>query len=467
MRHRSLGSLAAILAVLPAEAIRAGEDASWADGEVRYLLLDEERAEWKDLGTDGEREAFVARFWARRDPDPATPANEYKDEIARRLAAANRLFRTEGRAGWLTDRGRIYLTFGAPDESAEDAAGTVAESGSFGDTAGVARSVTRGSITWTYRRLAGWNAPPNQRFEFQASSAGAYLLSKPLPADWKQVLPQSGSVTASAGKALAAPPRAGKANGQDRAREQLLAALAGTVAGALPLEIEPLTFPAGRKEALVVVALHVATSSPLELVAGAFAAGDRSMHAMVMPLAAAAPRPRSFAFLLAPGSYRLAVVARDPGTGDTLGAAVAPFEVPDYAGGAFRASSAVLAREVRELAPAPPRLDQVVEDVVIGNVGLAPSRGNRFAAGATVDLVFFLAGAKPGAGGALDVAADYRLVQGGEVKNRFPTQTIAGAVVDQPIPLAGLAPGAYRIEMDLADRATGAKTSAALDLVIE
>jgi GWxTD domain-containing protein len=87
----------------------------WLDEDVRYIITDEERAVFKKLSTDEEREQFIESFWLRRDPTPDTMENEYKEEHYRRIAYANERF-ASGIPGWKTDRGRIYITFGPPDE---------------------------------------------------------------------------------------------------------------------------------------------------------------------------------------------------------------------------------------------------------------------------------------------------------------------------------------------------------------
>ncbi len=87
----------------------------WLNEDVVYIITDEERKAFKQLSTDEEREQFVENFWLRRDPTPDTVENEYKEEHYRRIAYANEHF-ASGIPGWKTDRGRIYITFGPPDE---------------------------------------------------------------------------------------------------------------------------------------------------------------------------------------------------------------------------------------------------------------------------------------------------------------------------------------------------------------
>ncbi|MGO9262063.1 MAG: GWxTD domain-containing protein [Bryobacteraceae bacterium] len=87
----------------------------WLNEDVTYIITDEERAAFKRLQTDDEREQFIENFWLRRDPTPDTVENEFKEEHYRRIAYANEHF-ASGIPGWKSDRGRIYITFGPPDE---------------------------------------------------------------------------------------------------------------------------------------------------------------------------------------------------------------------------------------------------------------------------------------------------------------------------------------------------------------
>ncbi len=88
----------------------------WLNEDVTYIITDEERAAFKRLSTDDEREQFIEQFWLRRDPTPDSSENEFKEEHYRRIAYANERY-ASGIPGWKTDRGRIYITFGPPDEN--------------------------------------------------------------------------------------------------------------------------------------------------------------------------------------------------------------------------------------------------------------------------------------------------------------------------------------------------------------
>jgi GWxTD domain-containing protein len=81
--------------------------------KVRYIITAKERKIFLEL-PDSEKEQFKEEFWTRRDLDPETEENEFKMEYFNRLEKASELFVSEGKPGWLTDRGRIYVLFGPP-----------------------------------------------------------------------------------------------------------------------------------------------------------------------------------------------------------------------------------------------------------------------------------------------------------------------------------------------------------------
>ncbi|MGA7856887.1 MAG: GWxTD domain-containing protein [Terracidiphilus sp.] len=95
---------------------------TWLDQDVAYIITDEERKAFKNLSNDEEREAFIEQFWLRRNPNPDSPDNEFREEHYRRIAYANEHF-AAGKPGWKTDRGRIYIEYGPPDSKDEHPSG--------------------------------------------------------------------------------------------------------------------------------------------------------------------------------------------------------------------------------------------------------------------------------------------------------------------------------------------------------
>jgi len=87
---------------------------SWLEQDVAYIISDDERRSFKNLSNDEEREAFIEQFWLRRNPNPDSPDNEFREEHYRRIAYANEHY-AAGKPGWKTDRGHIYIAYGKPD----------------------------------------------------------------------------------------------------------------------------------------------------------------------------------------------------------------------------------------------------------------------------------------------------------------------------------------------------------------
>ena len=87
----------------------------WLNEDVAYIISDEERKSFKQFTTDDERQQFIEGFWLRRDPTPDTEENEFREEHYRRIAYSNEHY-ASGIPGWKTDRGKIYIMYGAADE---------------------------------------------------------------------------------------------------------------------------------------------------------------------------------------------------------------------------------------------------------------------------------------------------------------------------------------------------------------
>jgi len=89
----------------------------WLTEEVIYIITDEEKEAFVHLPSDESRDKFIEHFWEIRNPNPGSPANPYKDEIYARIAYANQWFGHFGNdEGWRTDRGRVYITLGKPQQ---------------------------------------------------------------------------------------------------------------------------------------------------------------------------------------------------------------------------------------------------------------------------------------------------------------------------------------------------------------
>jgi GWxTD domain-containing protein len=144
----------------------------WLDEDVVYIITPDERKMFLQLGTNEEREAFIEQFWLRRSTNPDLPDNDFKEEHYRRIAYANEHF-ASGIPGWRTDRGRIYIIWGPPDEIESHPTG-----GTYDRPMdqGGGSTTTYPWETWRYRYLEG--IQENVILEFvDPSSTGEYHLT--------------------------------------------------------------------------------------------------------------------------------------------------------------------------------------------------------------------------------------------------------------------------------------------------
>src|SRR6267378_3921387 len=145
----------------------------WLEKDVAYVITDEERKAFKKLQTDEERERFIEEFWRRRDPDPDTDENEFKEEYYERIAYANEHF-ASGIPGWKTDRGRIWIMYGKPDERETHPMGGNYERPSY---EGGGQTTTYPFETWFYRYLPGVGSGVEIEF-VDPTGSGEYRIAR-------------------------------------------------------------------------------------------------------------------------------------------------------------------------------------------------------------------------------------------------------------------------------------------------
>ena len=141
--------------------------------ESVFLATDDEKKEWKKIDSDPAAEKFIALFWARRDPDLKTPANEFREQFEARAAFADERFALGKRRGALTERGRAFILIGPPKSSANKA---MLNSGQeFGSATGAipgsqgAGGGTTLMVQWLYEKpqLPAWAGVPSLDLKFE------------------------------------------------------------------------------------------------------------------------------------------------------------------------------------------------------------------------------------------------------------------------------------------------------------
>jgi GWxTD domain-containing protein len=160
----------------------------WLDKDVTYIITDEERKAFKKLQTDDERERFIEEFWRRRDPDPDTDENEFKEEYYERIAYANEHF-SSGIPGWKSDRGRIWIMYGKPDERESHPMGGQYDRPSY---EGGGSTSTYPFETWFYRYIAGVGSGVEIEFVDPTGSGEYRIARNPNEKDAMLMIPGAG-----------------------------------------------------------------------------------------------------------------------------------------------------------------------------------------------------------------------------------------------------------------------------------
>lgn len=148
--------LSAVLLLMAAAPVPDDPESDWREGPIRYILAVDEDASYKKLTTSDERAAFIERFWEHLDPTPRTEANERREEFWSRVAKATELFGENLVPGWKTDRGKVYILMGPPDQ----------------------RTPRRPSEIWIYEVAPRSGEPLGTRLEFRRNTSGEYNMPR-------------------------------------------------------------------------------------------------------------------------------------------------------------------------------------------------------------------------------------------------------------------------------------------------
>ncbi|HVB34488.1 MAG TPA: GWxTD domain-containing protein [Patescibacteria group bacterium] len=164
----------------------------WITGPISYIITPQERKAFLQLQTNGEREQFIEEFWARRNPSPGSEENTFKDDFYRRIAYANEHF-SSGIPGWRTDRGRIYIMWGPPDQVDSHPSGGTYERPA---AEGGGETNTYPFSDWTYNYLPGIGNNVVLEFVDPTMTGEYYLTTDPSKKDALLYMPGGGPTLA-------------------------------------------------------------------------------------------------------------------------------------------------------------------------------------------------------------------------------------------------------------------------------
>jgi GWxTD domain-containing protein len=475
----------------------------WLDKDVAYIITDEERKAFKKLETDDEREHFIEEFWRRRDPDPDTDDNEYREEYYERIAYANEHF-ASGIPGWKTDRGRIYIMYGKPDELETHPSGGGYNRESY---EGGGSTTTYPFERWFYRYLAGIGSGIEIEFVDPTGSGEYRIARNPDEKDALLHIPGAGLTLAEQmgladkGDRIAHFGGIGNPNytrEQDSpfSRLQLIADLSrppqikfNDLASAVNtpiIEDNPLNFDVRvdffrQSDEKVITAFTIQTENnnlvfqdsgglqqaQLNIFGKITHVSGRRAGVFEDPvitratpeeLADAKDRKSAYqkAVALAPGRYRVDVIIRDIASGAT-GVRHIGFEVPKYDAAKLSTSTLILAAKLEGLGEQP-----AVGMFTIGNVKVIPNVSGSYHRGSPVGVYMQIYNAgidqttlRP------SVDVEYALMKDGKELGKQTEDWRGSSDSGQRLTLArlldssGLTPGDYALEVRVRDRVSG------------
>jgi len=475
----------------------------WLEKDVAYIITDEERKAFKKLETDDEREHFIEEFWRRRDPDPDTDENEFREEYYERIAYANEHY-ASGIPGWKTDRGRIYIMYGKPDELETHPSGGTYNRESY---EGGGSTSTYPFERWFYRYLPGVGSGIEIEFVDPTGSGEYRIARNPDEKDALLHVPGAGLTLAEEMGLADKSDRVANVGGfgsQNYMREQdspfsrlqLLADLSrppqikfNDLASAVNtpvIEDNPLNFDVRvdffrQSDERVITAFTIQTdNSNLTFTDSGglqqaqlnifgkitHVSGRRAgifedpviTRATVEELTEAKDRKSAYqkAVALAPGRYKLDVIVRDINSGAT-GVRHIDVPVPKYDPNKLGTSTLVLAAKLESLGDKP-----AVGMFTIGNVKVIPNVSGVYHRGTPVGVYMQIYNAgidqttlRP------SVDVEYALMKDGKEIGKQAEDWRGNSDAGQRLTLArlinsaGLNPGDYSLEVRVRDRVSG------------
>jgi GWxTD domain-containing protein len=473
----------------------------WLNNDVPYIITGAEKKAFLALQTDEERENFIENFWRRRDPDPDTEENEFREQYYERIAYANEHY-TSGIPGWKSDRGRIYIMWGKPDEIESHPSGGAYDRPSY---EGGGSTTTYPFEIWWYRHLDG----PGDGIEIEfvdPTGTGEYRIARDAnEKDALKYVPGAGNTLA---EELGVQSRADRLSGigndtymrqQDMPFERMriqsdlskppqvrFSDLQASLTDSPVIDKNPLDFDVRvdffrQSDDRVITAFTVQTTNKelqfkdvggiqtatMNIFGRITAVSEKrggifedSVTTNATPEELREQRDRASvyqkAIALSPGTYKVDVVVRDVATGNK-GIKSIGFTVPRYDDKKLSTSSLILASKLRSTSER-----DIGGQFVIGNAKVIPNLSGIYKQGQDVGLYLQIYNAqidqttlRP----AVDV--DYVLTKGGKEILRQKEDWSGMSDSGQRLTLARLLPtdrlaaGDYQIKVVIKDRVSG------------
>ena len=428
----------------------------WADGPVRYVLLQDDKIAYRRLETTEERARFIRRFWAARDPDRTTPENEYRVLFLHRVEEAQRQFTSEStKPGWKTDRGKIWILLGPPDEQDDFAP----------------RSIRPDVITWTYR-----NPPPgsaagiNVQVRFVLDASGEYRMSsgaRIFSSD--TAMSQAFALQALQQKSLPGTPRAGYVPEEEpieappalRAHTDVFASGRDRMLAILTLFVPEEFLKGGKGGAVPLVEVAARLVSDTAGGPAYELSGPSSLRTAAGPLGAGPGGTRIYqaGLTVRPGTYKVRYTLNGPGAA-TLHTIDDTLLAPSPAPGRLAVGPIAFAQRLERMPE--PVATEYVAPFVLGSLRVVPRPDAIFSPNESLSFYYQVSGAtNDPIGGIPDLEIEYVILIEGQGPSGIPSAQPLGHPIHltrEPsllqsfsLPLDGWNAGRYRLQVHVKD----------------
>ena len=438
------------------------DDKKWLEEEVAALITAEEIEIFEDLKSK-DRKLFKEIFWARRDPDPMTPKNEFIDEYKERVQTADENIKNVGVKGSRSDMGHVAILLGGPTENSRD-----------GQT-----------VTWTYDPNPSLGIPDGLTVQFRNVGRGLRMVdSDDVEATLDRVKTfylMNRSVTYSRdkdGRLLKPAPQFDPNSPAKKLLQEMIDTQAENPA--IPFEARTFFFRAQEGAVYVPVLFEInaeaLTWKKDKAEATIFGAVQNAEGHALFPFEQPVELENKDGIALyempiqvAPGSYTFLVGVLDTQS-NTVGTRVFPVEVPAFDGDEMTMSSLVVYSEGRKVEDVPGTPGHAFQ---FGQVHFVQMPGDivTYSTSDHIGIVFFVYGFGLDEGGEPNLTGQYVFFKDGKRRGQTAAEPLQGgagqAVGNAEIPLASFEPGNYKIQVKVIDKVTKETITDEFEFVVE
>ncbi len=439
-----------LLLLLAVSVAFADQYDKWVDETVKVLITKEERDAFKKLKTNEEKEKFMADFWAKRDPSPGTPENEFKTEYENRLKTVNENIKGGAKRPVDTDMGHAVLLLGNPSDQKKEE----------GDPP---------KQTWFWKGLPKEMGVGEPEIKFVGDEEkGGYVFDDPKAAN--ETLDKARAYLSNLSQVAQAqtPPPATKTTtvaqptvvpvATPGVKSALDAAASGSATKDFSADVLGDSFMTSEGQTFATVALKSDAPKTAKVGVRIVDASGKAVTETELPFASAKEKQGFFeaALPVPPGEYSLAVAVSD--NGKSAGAKI-PLPIPDYAA-KLSISSPIFVGEFQQLNEGEPEMSPYT----FGKTKIVPSFDHVFAKGGDLKMLYEIYNAQTDPTTSMtnleETVKFEKQGGGGNPKQSKPAPPQGFAIgkkitVPTGFPLATFEPGEYKLTLTITDKASG------------